>query len=92
MIKSHLEGQGLFSNKYIVFLDRVTEKAEARDGLLDLLPEMKTSANIFIVLEGAVKAELKKAFDKKKISMFLRLLTLSALEMHTSHGHFIGKR
>jgi DNA polymerase III delta subunit len=64
MVKSHLESQGLFSNKYIVFLDRVTEKAEARDGLLELLPDMKESPNIFIVLEGAVKAELKKAFDK----------------------------
>jgi DNA polymerase III delta subunit len=62
MVRSHLESQGLFSNKYIVFLDRVTEKAEARDGLLELLSEMKTSPNIFIVLEGVVKAELKKAF------------------------------
>ncbi|MES2216092.1 MAG: hypothetical protein V4481_02240 [Patescibacteria group bacterium] len=64
MIKSHLESQGLFSNKYIVFLDRVTEKTEARDEFLDLLPEMKESPNIFIVLEASVKADLKKAFDK----------------------------
>ncbi len=64
MIKSHLESQGLFSNKYILFLDRVTEKAEARDEFLDLLPDMKASPNIFIVLEGSVKADLKKAFDK----------------------------
>jgi DNA polymerase III delta subunit len=64
MVKSHLESQGLFSNKYIVFLDRVTEKTEAKDGLLDLMEGMKESPNIFILLEGAVKAELKKAFDK----------------------------
>jgi DNA polymerase III delta subunit len=64
MVKSHLEGQGLFSNKYIIFLDRVTEKTDARDELLDILPDMKSSANIFIILEAAVKAEFKKAFDK----------------------------
>ncbi len=64
MIKSHLESQGLFSNKYIVFLDRVTEKTDAREQLPDILAEMKESSNIFIVLEGAVKADLKKAFDK----------------------------
>jgi DNA polymerase III delta subunit len=63
MIKSHLESQGLFSNKYIVFLDRVTEKADARDGLLELLSDMKESPNIFIVLEATVKADLKKSFD-----------------------------
>lgn len=64
MVKSHLEGQGLFSNKYIVFLDRVTEKTDARDELLDILPDMKSSANIFIILEAEVKAEFKKSFDK----------------------------
>jgi DNA polymerase III delta subunit len=64
LVRSHIESQGLFSNKYIVFLDRVSERPEARDGLLELLPDMKESPNIFIVLEGAVKAELKKTFDK----------------------------
>lgn len=64
MIKSHLESQGLFSNKYIVFLDRISEKTEARDEMMELLGDMKESPNIFIVLEGAVKADLKKAFDK----------------------------
>ncbi len=62
MVKSHVESQGLFSNKYIVFLDRISEKAEARDEMTDLLSDMKESPNIFIVLEGAVKADLKKAF------------------------------
>jgi DNA polymerase III delta subunit len=64
MVKSHLESQGLFSNKYIVFLNRISEKTEARDEMTDLLPDMKESPNIFIVLEGEVKADLRKAFDK----------------------------
>jgi DNA polymerase III delta subunit len=63
-IEEHLGGQGLFSNKYIVFLDRVTEKSEAKEELPDLIPAMKESANIFIILEGKTNAEIKKAFEK----------------------------
>ncbi len=64
MIEGHLGGQGLFSSKYIVFLDRVTENAEAKEELASLMGAMQESANIFIVLEGKLNAELKKAVDK----------------------------
>jgi len=64
MIEGHLGGQGLFSNKYIVFVDRVTENAEAKEKLPDLIPAMQESDNIFIVLEGKLNAELKKAVTK----------------------------
>ena len=63
-IEEHLGGQGLFSNKYIVFLDRVTENPDAGEKIVDLIPAMNESANIFIVLEGKLSAELKKAFEK----------------------------
>ena len=41
ILESHLGGQGLFSNKYIVFIDRVAEAADARDSLISFAPAMK---------------------------------------------------
>jgi DNA polymerase III delta subunit len=64
VIESHLGGQGLFSNKYIIFLDRVTENEEAKEQIVDFLEAMNESSNIFIALEGKLNAELKKSFEK----------------------------
>ncbi len=69
IIEEHLGGQGLFSNKYIIYLDRVTENSEAKEKLPDLIPAMQESSNIFIVLEGKLNAELKKAFEKSSEKM-----------------------
>ena len=63
IIEEHLGGQGLFSKAYIIFLDRVTENTEAKEGLTEFVPYMHESTNIFIVLEEKINAELKKAFD-----------------------------
>lgn len=64
IIEEHLGGQGLFSNKYIIFLDRVTEDADAKEKLPEFASAMNESANIFVVAEGKLNAELKKAFEK----------------------------
>ena len=64
VIEEHIGGQGLFSNKYIILLDRVTENAEAKEQIVDVIPVLHESSNIFIVLEGKLNAELKKAFEK----------------------------
>lgn len=64
IIEDHLGGQGLFSNKYIILLDRVTENKDAKEILPDFAEAMKESANIFIVLEGKLNVELKKSFEK----------------------------
>jgi DNA polymerase III delta subunit len=64
IVESHLGGQGLFSSKYIVLLDRVTENADAKELLAELVPAMQESTNIFIVLEGKLNAELKRAVEK----------------------------
>jgi DNA polymerase III delta subunit len=64
LIEEHLGGQGLFSNKYIVFLDRVTENKEAKEALPDFLPALNESANIFIILEAKVLVDLKRALEK----------------------------
>ncbi|MEA2715583.1 MAG: hypothetical protein QOG91_611 [Candidatus Parcubacteria bacterium] len=63
-LEGHLGGQGLFSHKYIVFLDRLTENAEAKEKLPEIVPALHESANIFIILEGKVNAELKKMLEK----------------------------
>jgi DNA polymerase III delta subunit len=63
-IEGHLGGQGLFSSKYIIFLDRVTENAEAKESLSGMIAAMNESPNIFIVLEGKLTADLKRAVDK----------------------------
>ncbi|MDE1975496.1 MAG: hypothetical protein KGI49_03250 [Patescibacteria group bacterium] len=63
-LEGHLGGQGLFSSKYIVFLDGVTENAAAKAELPGLVGPMNESDNIFIVLESKPNAELKKAFDE----------------------------
>ena len=63
-IEENLGGQGLFSSKYIVFLDRVTENAVAKEEVVDFLPAMNESSNIFVILEGKVIVELKKAIEK----------------------------
>jgi DNA polymerase III delta subunit len=64
VIEEHLGGQGLFSNKYIILLDRVTENAEAKELLSDSIAPMQESSNIFIIVEGKISAELKKIVDK----------------------------
>ena len=63
-LEGHLGGQGLFSNKYIIFLDRLSENTEAKEQIVDFIPVMKESANIFIVLEGELLIEPKKVFEK----------------------------
>ncbi|MFA6536444.1 MAG: hypothetical protein WC250_01925 [Candidatus Paceibacterota bacterium] len=54
-------GQGLFSNKYIVFLDSLFEDAEIKEQVLKFYKEIGASENAFIWLEGKVdKATLTK--------------------------------
>jgi len=64
IIEENIGGQGLFSSKYIIFLNRVTENAEAKEALPYFIEVMKESANIFILLEGKLNADLKKAVEK----------------------------
>lgn len=64
IVQENAGGQGLFSAKYIILLDRVTENAEAKDQIADMTEIMKESDNIFIVLEGKLNADLKKSLEK----------------------------
>ena len=64
IVGEHVGGQGLFSSKYIIFFDRVTENVEAKESLAGFAQVMAESTNIFIILEGKLSVELKKAFEK----------------------------
>jgi DNA polymerase III delta subunit len=63
-IQEHAGGQGLFSAKYIILLDRVTENAEAKEQISNFTDIMKDSDNIFIILEGKLNVDLKKSLEK----------------------------
>ena len=66
-------GQGLFEQKYIVFLDRVLETAEAKEAFLDCLKTVSESDNIFVMLEAKLdKATLTKIEKKaEKVQEFV---------------------
>lgn len=64
-VSEYIESQGLFSNKYIVFLDRLCEKKEIKESFLDLLKEISKSENIFIVLEGKLDKATATKIEKK---------------------------
>lgn len=64
LVEEHIGGQGLFSSKYIIFLDRITENNEAKGEVGEFIEAMNESENIFIVLEGKLNADLQKRFDK----------------------------
>lgn len=64
IIEEHVGGQGLFSNKYIVYINRVGNEEEKVDNMIEMMGAMKESSNIFIISEGKVNASLKKSFEK----------------------------
>ncbi|MFA6315507.1 MAG: hypothetical protein WC648_04035 [Candidatus Paceibacterota bacterium] len=64
LLESHLGGQGLFSSKYIVFLDKVTLNEDADGSLSQFIEPMHESSNIFIVFESKLRAEYVKLFAK----------------------------
>ncbi len=63
-IEEHISGQGLFSKKYIVFLNKATKDGEVVEKFVEMAGLMKESENIFIINEGKINAELKKVFEK----------------------------
>lgn len=63
-IQEVIGGQGLFEQKLIVFLDRIGEKKANKELLVSALPDIKSSQNIFLLLEGQVDARLKTQLEK----------------------------
>ncbi len=64
-IEEYIGGQGLFSNKYIVFLDRICSDKNTKELFLDKLKEIKESENIFIIFEGKLDKATATKIEKK---------------------------
>lgn len=58
------QGAGLFYEKQIVFVDHVFSEDHAKENVKTLLPIMKESDSVFVVLEGKLLAADKKVFEK----------------------------
>jgi len=65
IIKEYIEGQGLFSEKYIVFFDKICEKKETKEIFLDLIKEISESKNIFVIFEGKLDKVTSNKIEKK---------------------------
>ena len=53
-LDEYIGGQGLFTDKYIVFLDNVFKNKEAKEGMMKKIKDIGSSDNIFIFLEGKI--------------------------------------
>jgi len=59
-----VEGQGLFEQKYIVFLNKVFQNKEAKEIILGKLKEIAKSQNIFLFLEGKTDKKTLTKIEK----------------------------
>ncbi len=68
LLTEYIGGQGLFSAKYIVFLDRLCENKEVKEVkeiFMDMIKEIAESENIFIILEGKLDKATATKIEKK---------------------------
>ena len=68
----YVGGQGLFVQKYIVVLDRLFEKKEIKEYVVERLKILKESENIFIVIENTLNKATLGKFEKnaEKVQVF----------------------
>jgi DNA polymerase III delta subunit len=64
-LQEYAGGQGLFANKYIVFLDRLCEDKKVKEDFLDFIKVLGESQNIFIILEGKLDKATAGKIEKK---------------------------
>ncbi len=65
VLQEYIEGQGLFENKYIIFLDRLCEDKKIKEEFLAHAKEIGESQNIFIILEGKLDKVSIGKIEKK---------------------------
>lgn len=67
--------QGLFERKFIVFSDRICTDAQNIEIIKEKISMIASSENVFIFLEGELKADLLKIFEKHatKVQEFKKL-------------------
>ncbi|PIQ91428.1 MAG: hypothetical protein COV70_03760 [Parcubacteria group bacterium CG11_big_fil_rev_8_21_14_0_20_39_22] len=59
-----IHGQGLFEQKYVVFLDNIFENKEAKEYVSGSVKDIEESNNIFILLESSIDATTLKKLEK----------------------------
>lgn len=68
VLAKYIGSQGLFSNKYIVILDRLFDKktsnSDTRDFIVEKLKEISESQNIFIIVEGKLEKTISNKIEK----------------------------
>ena len=62
-LSEYTQSQGLFANKYIVFLDQPFDAQESGDAVVAFRKEIADSENIFIVLAGSLTKTILKKFE-----------------------------
>lgn len=69
------QSQGLFENKFIVFLDKVCDTDSGFGLVSEKIKIIAESQNVFVFLEGALKADVLKVFKKysDKIQEFKKI-------------------
>lgn len=65
-IESFYSGSGLFSSKSLVILSGILDKEDDREFVIDNLPKMAESSNIFVFSEGKLKKAVLDAFKKAR--------------------------
>lgn len=63
-LEEYCGGQGLFSNRFVIVLDRLLENEEIAPVLLEQIEVVAASPNIFIVLEGKMDKDSLKKLEK----------------------------
>lgn len=78
-LEEYIGGQGLFSNKYIVFVDSILEDKEIKEVVLKKMKEIGESQNIFIFLDGELDKMSVSKIEKyaEKIEIFSKSASVS---------------
>jgi DNA polymerase III delta subunit len=69
VVKDALGSTSLFGAHEWYVLDEPSDRVEFRDEVLETLPDMATSANTFLILEGKLLADIKKQYKQHATGM-----------------------
>ncbi|HEC30432.1 MAG TPA: hypothetical protein ENI66_00245, partial [Candidatus Yonathbacteria bacterium] len=64
VLEEGIQGRGLFSEKYVVFLDTISDGENFDELVIDKAKEFALSENIFILLEAGLTKKIVSKFEK----------------------------
>jgi hypothetical protein len=68
-VEGFISGQSLFFGKSAIILNGIMESDEAKEFIIEKLPELAKSDNLFIFKEGALKKPISDQFKKARAEM-----------------------